>query len=105
MHMLLTLILWLTAFLYVCPRAKELTSKGGIAKKRYVCICSVEQWARLLGEHIQEMFNDATKQLHIVAYYIKVMSRPLGKHASAFREEDAIWSGVYRERLVCNCFI
>ncbi|KHN75378.1 hypothetical protein Tcan_18234 [Toxocara canis] len=73
---------------------------GGIAKKRHVYICSVEQWARLLGEHIQEMFNDATKQLHIVAYYIKVMSQPLGKHASAFQEEDAIWSGVYRERLV-----
>ncbi|KHN85660.1 Voltage-dependent calcium channel unc-36 [Toxocara canis] len=39
-----------------------------------------------------------------VQYYIKVMSRPLGKHASAFQEEDAIWSGVYRERLLGNIF-
>lgn len=30
-------------------------------------IYSVEQWARLLGEHIQETFNDATKQSDITA--------------------------------------
>ncbi|KHN87575.1 Protocadherin Fat 3 [Toxocara canis] len=58
MRMLLTLILWLTAFLCVCPRAEELTS-------------NMEQWARLLGEHIQAMLNDATKQLRIVAVSVQ----------------------------------
>ncbi|VDN40122.1 unnamed protein product [Gongylonema pulchrum] len=34
-----------------------------------------------------------------VQHYIKVMSRPVGKHAGMFNEKDAIWSGVYKERL------
>uniref|UniRef100_A0A915PVX6 VWFA domain-containing protein n=1 Tax=Setaria digitata TaxID=48799 RepID=A0A915PVX6_9BILA len=34
-----------------------------------------------------------------VQHYIKVMSRPVGKHGVNFGEKDAIWSGVYKERL------
>uniref|UniRef100_A0A914ZUQ7 Activin types I and II receptor domain-containing protein n=1 Tax=Parascaris univalens TaxID=6257 RepID=A0A914ZUQ7_PARUN len=46
--------------------------------------------------HISNMADVQEK----VQHYIKVMSRPLGKHASMIREEDAVWSGVYRERLM-----
>ncbi|VDP11229.1 unnamed protein product [Onchocerca flexuosa] len=34
-----------------------------------------------------------------VQHYIKVMSRPVGKHGKSFDEKDAIWSGIYKERL------
>ncbi|VBB26598.1 unnamed protein product [Acanthocheilonema viteae] len=34
-----------------------------------------------------------------VQQYIKVMSRPVGKHGASFREKDGIWSGIYKERL------
>ncbi|VDK83237.1 unnamed protein product [Litomosoides sigmodontis] len=34
-----------------------------------------------------------------VQHYIKVMSRPVGKHGAGFGEKDAIWSGMYKERL------
>uniref|UniRef100_A0A0R3S0Q7 VWFA domain-containing protein n=1 Tax=Elaeophora elaphi TaxID=1147741 RepID=A0A0R3S0Q7_9BILA len=35
-----------------------------------------------------------------VQHYIKVMSRPVGKHGASFGEKDAIWSGIYKERLL-----
>ncbi|KAL3981985.1 Cache domain family protein [Acanthocheilonema viteae] len=35
-----------------------------------------------------------------VQQYIKVMSRPVGKHGASFREKDGIWSGIYKERLL-----
>ncbi|MCP9266119.1 BMA-UNC-36, isoform a [Dirofilaria immitis] len=35
-----------------------------------------------------------------VQHYIKVMSRPVGKYGRSFGENDAIWSGVYKERLL-----
>ncbi|VDN05557.1 unnamed protein product [Thelazia callipaeda] len=35
-----------------------------------------------------------------VQHYIKVMSRPVGKYGKNFGERDAIWSGVYKERLL-----
>uniref|UniRef100_A0A8R1TU06 VWFA domain-containing protein n=1 Tax=Onchocerca volvulus TaxID=6282 RepID=A0A8R1TU06_ONCVO len=34
-----------------------------------------------------------------VQHYIKVMSRPIGKHGKSFDEKNAIWSGIYKERL------
>ncbi|EJW88966.1 hypothetical protein WUBG_00125 [Wuchereria bancrofti] len=35
-----------------------------------------------------------------VQHYIKVMSRTVGKHGTSFAERDAIWSGIYKERLL-----
>ncbi|VIO86506.1 Uncharacterized protein BM_BM2861 [Brugia malayi] len=35
-----------------------------------------------------------------VQHYIKVMSRTVGKHGTSFGERDAIWSGIYKERLL-----
>uniref|UniRef100_A0A914XU51 VWFA domain-containing protein n=1 Tax=Plectus sambesii TaxID=2011161 RepID=A0A914XU51_9BILA len=34
-----------------------------------------------------------------VQHYIKVMSRPVAQQADAIGEADAVWSGIYRERL------
>ncbi|GMT25107.1 hypothetical protein PFISCL1PPCAC_16404, partial [Pristionchus fissidentatus] len=45
--------------------------------------------------HIANMADVEEK----VQNYIRVMSRPVGKDAAFAREEDAMWSGVYRERL------
>lgn len=35
-------------------------------------------------------------------HYIRVMSRPVGEDAALTTINDAMWSGVYRERLVCE---
>ncbi|EJD73910.1 cache domain-containing protein [Loa loa] len=46
--------------------------------------------------HISNMADVQEK----VQHYIKVMSRPVGKHGANFGEKDAIWSGIYKERLL-----
>uniref|UniRef100_A0A158R5F7 VWFA domain-containing protein n=1 Tax=Syphacia muris TaxID=451379 RepID=A0A158R5F7_9BILA len=35
-----------------------------------------------------------------VQYYIKVMSRPVGKYAKKIRQNEGVWSAVYQERLL-----
>lgn len=62
--------------------------------------CTLRNYKSLLfnGKRVVTILKD--RCWIYLQHYIKVMSRPLGKHASMIREEDAIWSGVYRERLV-----
>ncbi|KIH56162.1 cache domain protein, partial [Ancylostoma duodenale] len=45
--------------------------------------------------HVQNMADVEDK----VQHYIRTMSRPIGQHAGDIQLEDAMWSGVYRERL------
>ncbi|VDO57657.1 unnamed protein product [Haemonchus placei] len=46
--------------------------------------------------HVQNMADVEDK----VQHYIRTMSRPIGQHAGDIQVDDALWSGVYRERLV-----
>ncbi|ETN81788.1 von Willebrand factor type A domain protein [Necator americanus] len=45
--------------------------------------------------HVQNMADVEDK----VQHYIRTMSRPIGQHAGDLQVGDAMWSGVYRERL------
>ncbi|KAJ1359578.1 Voltage-dependent calcium channel unc-36 [Parelaphostrongylus tenuis] len=45
--------------------------------------------------HVQNMADVEDK----VQYYIRTMSRAIGQHAADIQMDDALWSGVYRERL------
>uniref|UniRef100_A0A7I4YN17 VWFA domain-containing protein n=1 Tax=Haemonchus contortus TaxID=6289 RepID=A0A7I4YN17_HAECO len=45
--------------------------------------------------HVQNMADVEDK----VQHYIRTMSRPIGQHAGDIQVDDALWSGVYRERL------
>ena len=46
--------------------------------------------------HVQNMADVEEK----VQHYIRTMSRSIGVHAGDIGLDDALWSGVYRERLV-----
>ncbi|KAK6025308.1 von Willebrand factor type A domain protein, partial [Ostertagia ostertagi] len=45
--------------------------------------------------HVQNMADVEDK----VQHYIRTMSRPIGQNAADIQVDDALWSGVYRERL------
>ncbi|VDM79260.1 unnamed protein product [Strongylus vulgaris] len=45
----------------------------------------------------KEIFNLYNKDKK---HYIRTMSRPIGQNAGDLQVDDAMWSGVYRERLV-----